>query len=205
LEVKPGLVMVHLNTFHDRPGIEGILAKAREIGVRRLLIVTGDGSERLGKLSPESLGIAANTVTSVELLEFVRRAHDGFFTCGVAFNPYEPPDHEMEKMRRKVGAGAAFVVTQPVIGFDPRLLALKPLGLPVIVGAWMSKKLDLLSRCVGYEIRPDAAYDPMANLTALREAYPDWCLYLSLVGLKTQLPVLREMWSAAEQTTDGRE
>ena len=42
--------------------------------------------------------------TSVELLKYVNREYPGMFSLGVAFNPYEPEDHEMEKTQRKIDA-----------------------------------------------------------------------------------------------------
>ena len=131
------------------------------------------------------------------MLRYIHKRHPGTFTCGVAFNPYEPQDHELEKMRRKVDAGAKFVCTQPVIGEDKRVYALRPFGLPIIIDAWMSKKLHLLSECVGYTIPEDTPYDPMANLRQLRAHYPDCGLYLALLGYKTQFHLLKEVWGPA--------
>jgi len=133
-------------------------------------------------------------VTSVELLQYIRAKYPGRFTCGVAFNPYEPQDHELEKMKRKVAAGAEFIITQPILGRDERVFSLKQFGLPVILDAWMSKKLHLLSECVGYTIPENTAYDPIANLRELRTHFPDCGLYLALLGFKTQYPLLGEIW-----------
>ncbi len=196
LEVKPEQLMIHLNTFHTKQALDEILNTAQKMGCKYLLVVSGDGSERLPRLSPEALGLKnINTVTSVELLRYIKEKYPGVFTCGVAFNPYEPQDHELEKMKRKVDAGAEFICTQPIIGRDERVYTLKQFGLPVIIDAWMSKKLHLLSECVGYTIPEDTPYDPIANLKELRKNYPDCGLYLALVGYKTQFPLLKEIWS----------
>jgi methylenetetrahydrofolate reductase (NADPH) len=194
LPVHPEQLLVHLNTFHTREGLDEILKAAVDAGMKYLLVISGDGSERLPKLTPESLGIEANVVTSVELLQYIGKAYPGAFHCGVAFNPYEPQDHELEKMERKVAAGAQFIITQPVIGRDERVLALRRFGLPVIIDAWMSKKLHLLSDCVGYAIPEDAPYDPIANLQDLQRHYPDCGFYLALLGFKTQYPLLKDLW-----------
>ena len=194
LKVNPEQLMIHLNTFHAKKDLDGILDAAQKMGCKYLLAVSGDGSERLPRLSPESLGLTVNTVTSVELLRYIRQKYPGVFTCGVAFNPYEPQDHEMEKMRRKIEAGAEFICTQPIIGRNEHVDRLKPFGLPVIIDAWMSKKLHLLSECVGYTIPENTAYDPMANLRELHGNYPDCGLYLALVGYKTQFPFIGEIW-----------
>jgi methylenetetrahydrofolate reductase (NADPH) len=195
LPVKGEQLMVHLNTFHKKDELDQLLNSVRKAGGKYLLIVSGDGTQRLHRLTPDELGMKGEAVTSVELLQYIQREYPGVFTCGVAFNPYEPQDHELEKMKKKKEAGAEFIVTQPVLGRDERVLALKQFGMPVIVDAWMSKKLHLLSECVGYTIPENTAYDPIANLKELRKQYPDFGLYLALVGYKTQFPLLKEIWS----------
>jgi methylenetetrahydrofolate reductase (NADPH) len=194
LPVEPERLMVHLNTFHPRKELDDILAAFRAAGGRHLLVVSGDGSQRLHRLEPAEVGIDCTTVTSVELLRYIEREHPGHFHCGVAFNPYEPQDAELDKMRRKADAGARFIITQPIIGRDDRLEGLKPFGLPVTLDAWMSKKLHLLSECVGHEIPEGTPYDPMENLRELRRNYPDFGLYLAILGFKTQYPLLQGIW-----------
>jgi methylenetetrahydrofolate reductase (NADPH) len=160
-------------------------------------VVSGDGSQRLHRLEPAEVAIDCATVTSVELLRYIDREYPGRFHCGVAFNPYEPQDAELEKMKRKVNAGARFIITQPIIGRDERLAGLAPFGLPVVLDAWMSKKLHLLSECVGHEIPEGTPYDPMENLRELRRNYPDYGLYLAILGFKTQYPLLPGFWEEA--------
>ena len=195
LKVNPEQLMIHLNTFHTKPALDEILDTAQKIGCKYLLAVSGDGSDRLPRLSPAALGLTVNTVTSVELIRYIKQTYPGIFTCGVAFNPYEPQDHELEKLHHKVDAGAEFICTQPIIGRDARLEALKPFGLPVIIDAWMSKKIHLLSECVGAAIPENTPYDPLANLSELHRNYPDCGLYLALVGFKTQFPLLKSIWT----------
>ena len=97
-------------------------------------------------------------------------------------------------------AGASFIISQPVLGRHAALDTLRPFGVPVFVDAWMSKKLHLLSQCVGYEIPENAAYDPMANLRELRRNYPDFGVYLALLGFKTQLAEVQRALLAMEVT-----
>lgn len=194
LPVRPEQLMVHLNTFHPVKELRQILDAFQAAGGKSLLLVSGDGSQKLHRLEPAEVGLACTTVTSVELLRYVDREYPGQFTCGVAFNPYEPQDAEVEKMKRKVDAGASFIITQPIIGRDDRLAGLEPFRLPVILDAWMSKKLHLLSECVGHEIPEGTPYDPMENLRELRRNYPDYGLYLAILGFKTQYPLLPEIW-----------
>lgn len=195
LEVKPGQLSIHLNTFHTKEDLHKILDTAQGMGVRDILVVTGDGNERLAKLAPQAIGLTCNSVTSVELLAYIRKTWPGVFTLGVAFNPYEPQDHELEKLHRKIDAGAQFICTQPVLGKDERVLGLAKFGLPVFVECWMSKKLHLLSECVGYPIPEDTPYDPLANLKSLTELYPACGMYLAMVGYKTQFPLLKGIWA----------
>ena len=192
LPVRSERLMVHLNTFHTKKELDEILVAVKALGGRYLLVVSGDGSQRLHRLEPAEIGVEAVTVTSVELLRYIDREYPGQFTCGVAFNPYEPQDSELEKMRRKADAGASFIITQPIIGRDDRLNGLEPFRLPVILDAWMSKKLHLLSECVGHEIPEGTPYDPMENLRELGRNYPQHGLYLAILGFKTQYPILLE-------------
>ena len=194
LPVEPEQLVIHLNTFHTKENLDQILTTAADMGAKYLLTLSGDGSERLSKLTPEALGMDGNTVTSVELLQYINKAYPKTFSCGVAFNPYEPEEHEVERLKRKLDAGAEYIITQPVIGEDPLVAGLKQYGVPVIVDAWMSKKLHLLSECVGYEIPEDTPYDPIDNLGKLQSYYPDYGLYLALLGFKSQYPLLKEIW-----------
>lgn len=197
LPVETDQVMIHLNTFHTREDLDGILNACKSKGIRYLLVVSGDGSERLPKLEPADVGAeGVESVTSVELLRYIRTNYPGDFTLGVAFNPYEPEEHELEKLKRKKEAGAEYIVTQPIIEKHPLVDKVKSdFDMPLIVEAWMSKKLHLLSECVGYEIPEDTPYDPVENLKALHSNYPDCGMYLALVGYKTQFPRLKEFWS----------
>ncbi len=191
LDVKPGQLSIHLNTFHSKPDLHAILDSAARMSVRDVLVITGDGNERMPKLNPQSIGLSCNSVTAVELIAYIRKAYPGVFSLGVAFNPYEPQEHEAEKMRRKIDAGAEFICTQPVLGRDECVLGLKHYGLPVYVECWMSKKLHLLSQCVGYTIPETAAYDPMATLKELKSLYSGYGMYLAMLGMKTQFPLIK--------------
>jgi methylenetetrahydrofolate reductase (NADPH) len=196
LPVHPEQVMIHLNTFHTKEDLDEILTYCIDSGIKYLLIVSGDGSDRLPKLSPADVGSQdVESVTSVELLKYIRREYPGKFNMGVAFNPYEPEEHEFEKMDRKLEAGAEFIITQPILEEHPLVEKLmKKRDIPIIVEAWMSKKLHLLSDAVGYEIPEDTAYDPIETLKILHKNYPECGVYLALLGFKTQFPKLSQIW-----------
>ena len=104
---------------------------------------------------------------------------------GAAFNPYNPMPFELNRMRQKIDAGAKYAVTQPIIGQDDNVDRLKELNIAVVVEAWMSKNIDLLYRSVGKDKDERAEkYDPTENLKALHEAYPECCVYLSMLSFK---------------------
>jgi methylenetetrahydrofolate reductase (NADPH) len=197
LPVYPQQTIIHVNTFHTKESLDDMLRDCAEKGVEILLVISGDGGERLPRLSPEDVGTRSNAVTSVDLLRYIHGTYPGTFTCGVAFNPYEPPEHEREKMDQKIDAGASFIATQPVLRRDDRVLELKSLGVPLIVGAWMSRKLSLLSDCVGYNLEDRPDYDPVENLKLLASHYEGCGFYLTMLGFKTQFPKLNEIWANA--------
>jgi methylenetetrahydrofolate reductase (NADPH) len=197
LEPKDDLVMIHLNTFHTKEDLDRILESCKKYRIRQLLVITGDGSDRLPKLTPADIGVTGvESVTSVELLKYIEREYPGDFELGVAFNPYEPEEHEFAKMERKMDAGATFIITQPVINNHPvvdKLLKKYP-EVPTIVEAWMSKKINLLSEAVGYEIQGAESFDPIETLQNLHRNYPSCGIYLSLLGFKTQYHLITDLW-----------
>lgn len=191
LPADGGQVSVHLNTFHGLPELLGLLDRCAALGVKEILVVSGDGSARLPRLKPSELGYGGGVVTSVELLDYVGRRYPGCFELGCAFNQYEPEEDEFEKLRRKIDAGASFVITQPVVGANrviDRLLSSSPV--PVTLEAWMSPKIQLLADCVGYDLGVEGEFDPLATLRALGLRYPGRDFYLALLDFERQLPEL---------------
>lgn len=197
LKVNPEQVMIHLNTFHTKENLDEILDSCMTMGIKYLLIVTGDGSDRLPKLQPHDIGAeGVESVTSVELTQYILREYPGKFVIGVAFNPYEPEEHEFAKLDRKIDAGATFIITQPIIEQNEvvDMLLINYPSMPTIVEAWMSKKLGLLSDAVGYEIPEETVFDPIATLGELHRLYPGCGVYLSLLGFKYQINKIEGLW-----------
>jgi methylenetetrahydrofolate reductase (NADPH) len=197
LDVHPEQIIIHLNTFHTKKDLHNILDTCKSKGIKYLLVISGDGTERLHKLQPSDIGAdgVVRSVTSVELLKYINDEYSGTFVLGVAFNPYEPPEHEFVKLQKKLNAGASFIITQPVIeknNIVDELLEKYP-GIPVIVEAWMSKKLHLLSDAVGYEIPENTQFDPVETLKLLHKIYPACGIYLSFLGFKTQYHLLKDI------------
>ena len=60
---------------------------------------------------------------------------------------------------------------------------LKDLNITIFVGAWMSNNVDLLYRSVGKKKDEKAEkYNPIENLKALHEFYPQCSVYLSMLS-----------------------
>ncbi len=188
LPLDPDKTLLHLNTFHRRRDVDTFLTEARDKGLKRLLVVSGDGGPRLPKLEPGDIGADAKSVTSVELLKFIRKEYPGVFQCGVAFNQYEPREDETRKLERKIEAGAEFVITQPLIGRDGTLGFLQNTRLPVWIGAWMSKRIDLLCQCIDRTFDPSMNWNAEENLVLLSRCFPEWGLYLAQLSFKREWP-----------------
>lgn len=190
-------VVIHLNTFHRKDDLDNILNTCQLKGIKYLLVVTGDGSVRLPKLRPIDLDLSkVDVVTSVELIEYINREYPNIFVLGVAFNPYEPEEHEFEKMERKIKAGATFIITQPLL--EENLMVNKLIKkypeIPIFIEAWMSKNLHLLSEAVGYEIVENEDFEPISTLKMLHNLYPQCGVYLSLLGFKSQFNLIQNTW-----------
>jgi methylenetetrahydrofolate reductase (NADPH) len=178
---------MNLNTFHSKAELDRLLTKAANLGVTYLLVVRGDGGPKLAKLDAKCIGGTKNVATSIDLLRFINTEYPGTFTTGCAYNQYSPMPFELNRLTEKIAAGAHFVITQPVIGKDPNIDALFGHAIPVVIEAWMSKNVELLFRSVRKAGDEKATeYDPVSNLQALRKAYPDSCIYLSMLGFKKQ-------------------
>jgi 5,10-methylenetetrahydrofolate reductase len=105
--------------------IRAVLAEARGKGIRNVLAVTGDRSDKhpVRPGSGRPLAYAGGYLDSLEILGLARRADPGFF-AGAVVNPfkYNPADSYLQyfKMIRKLASGAQFIVTHA--GWDMRKL-----------------------------------------------------------------------------------
>jgi methylenetetrahydrofolate reductase (NADPH) len=179
--------VMNLNTFHTKKELDVLLNKAAKRSIKYLLIIRGDGGPKLSQLDPASIGGAKNVATAIDLLRYITTEYTGQFITGCAYNQYNPMPFESDRLQEKIEAGARFVITQPVMGKDPNIDALFAFGLPVIIEAWMSQNVDLLFKSVRTERAEQAqVYDPIKNLCMLHEAYPNSCIYLSMLGYKKQ-------------------
>jgi methylenetetrahydrofolate reductase (NADPH) len=191
LPVVPQRTIMNLNTFHTKEELDELLNTALKLRIQYLLIVRGDGGPLLPKLNPQSIGGTKSVAASADLIRYVNREYAGFFTTGAAFNQYNAMPLESERLKLKIEAGARFVITQPVMGKDNHVDALFKFNIPVVVEAWMSKKIDLFLKSVRSS-NPNLGkdFDPLTNLRMLHRAYPQSCIYLSMLGF-------RQSWKAA--------
>jgi homocysteine S-methyltransferase len=174
-------------TCRDRNlmGIQADLLGAHALDIRNILAMTGD---------PPRAGDYANAtavfdVDGVGLLEILRRMNEGvdatgssigeptFFCVGAALNPAaDDVEREIERMHRKVAAGARWLQTQPVYDLEQLDRFLARAGgapVPVLVGILplhSSRHAEFLHNEVPGITLPDAARARMrgAGESALR-------------------------------------
>jgi len=129
-------------------GMLSDLLGAAAIGLRNLLLVTGDPP----KMGPYPDATAVFDIDSIGLTNLVHNLNRGLdpganqigqptqFVIGVGVNPVAVDlDHELKRFEWKVDAGAEFAITQPV--FDVEQLEqfverIAHLHIPVIAGIW---------------------------------------------------------------------
>ncbi len=129
-------------------GMQSDLLGASAIGLRNLLIITGD-PPKLGEY-PQATGVF--DLDSVALTGVAKNLNRGIdiggnsfspptsLAIGVGANPVATDlNREIDRFRQKVEAGAEFAITQPV--FDAKMLfdfldAIEPFKIPVIAGIW---------------------------------------------------------------------
>ena len=148
IQEKLGMPALMHVTTRDRNllGLVAHLLAAHEIGVKNLVIITGD-PPKMGDF-PDATPVY--DTDSIGLLRLARGLNHGFDPGGkpigeatdfVLITGAEPAaqdyDREITRLRAKVDAGAELVMTQPV--YDPEVLDrflgdVEPLGLPVLVG-----------------------------------------------------------------------
>jgi homocysteine S-methyltransferase len=129
-------------------GIQSDLLGAHAMGLRNLLLITGDP----GRVGDYPDATAVFDVDSIGLTNVVARLNQGrdvggqaigkptAFHIGVSVNPAAPnADEELRRFEYKVEAGAEFVLTRPVFdlaGFDRFMKRIETARLPVVAGVF---------------------------------------------------------------------
>ncbi len=150
MQQEVGIEAILHYTCRDRNvlGIQSDLLGAAATGIRNLICITGD-PPKMGNY-PDATAVF--DVDAIGLVNIVRNLNRGLdlggntigkgtgFVIGVGANPGLPNlDEEIRRFEYKVGAGAEYVVTQPV--FDLNLLEnflkhIEHCRIPVVAGIW---------------------------------------------------------------------
>jgi homocysteine S-methyltransferase len=129
-------------------GIQSDLLGAHAMGLRNLLLITGDP----GRVGDYPDATAVFDVDSIGLTNVVTRLNHGCdvggqaigtptaFHVGVSVNPAASNlDEELRRFDYKVEAGAEYVITRPIFdvrGFEPFLKRLQAARLPIVAGVF---------------------------------------------------------------------
>src|SRR5947208_12242210 len=159
-------------------GLQSELLGMAALGMRHVLPLTGDPA-RVGDHPGAS---SVYDVNSVELISIIGKLNDGFthagkslkartqFVIGCTFNPNAKSlDSQVNRLERKVAAGAQFAMTQPV--FDVRLVEetkrrTAHLNIPIFIGIWpllSARQAEFLHHEVPGIIVPDEVRKRMAD------------------------------------------
>jgi len=129
---KPAIL--HCTTRdHNRLSLQGMLWGARALGIETVLIATGDFI---------ALGDRRHTtsVRDLDVFDLVGMAREAELRTGVVFDTHPESDgleNAVQRLARKVAAGAQFAVTQPVYdeaGADQLIEATQQFKIPTILG-----------------------------------------------------------------------
>ena len=150
IEQQVGIETVTHYACRDRNllGMLSDLLGAAAIGLRNLLIITGDPP----KMGPYPDATAVFDIDSIGLTNLVRNLNRGLdpggnaigeptkFAIGVGVNPAAiDAAHELRRFEWKVEAGAEFAITQPVFDaaqLEKFLRSIAHVRIPVIAGIW---------------------------------------------------------------------
>ncbi|MGE5707609.1 MAG: bifunctional homocysteine S-methyltransferase/methylenetetrahydrofolate reductase [Bacteroidota bacterium] len=150
IQQRVGIEAVMHYTCRDRNllGMQSDLLGAAALGLRNLLLITGDPP----KMGPYPSATAVFDVDSIGLTSMVNNFNHGLdlgrnpignptpFFIGVGVNPGALDlETELRRLAQKIEAGAQYAITQPV--FDPKQLMtflkrIEGFRIPVIAGIW---------------------------------------------------------------------
>lgn len=189
IQQKAGIETILHYTCRDRNliSMQADLLGAQAIGIRNILCITGD-PPKLGDY-PDATGVF--DIDSIGLTRMIYRLNSGYdisgrqigtptsLSHGVGVNPgLGGFESEMQRLRKKLEAGAEWVITQPV--FDPRVmehfldyLEQEGIRIPIIMGIWplssLRNALFMKHEVPGIEI-PDSVIARMERCRDVREA-----------------------------------
>ncbi len=159
-------------------GLQSELLGMAALGMRHVLPLTGDPA----RVGDHPGAASVYDVNSVELISIIKRLNEGFsqagksiktatdFVIGCTYNPNARNlEAQVQRLERKVAAGAQYVMTQPV--FDPRLIEQTKeltahLDVPMFIGIWpllSGRQAEFLHNEVPGIVVPDAVRAAMAG------------------------------------------
>ncbi len=164
-------------------GLQSELLGMAALGMRHVLPLTGDPA----RVGDHPGAASVYDVNSIELIAIIKRLNEGFshagkslkaqtqFVIGCTFNPNARNlDSQVNRLERKVAAGAQYAMTQPV--FDRRLIEethrrVAHLGIPIFFGVWpliSSRQAEFLHNEVPGILVPDEVRERMARAADAR-------------------------------------
>ena len=150
LKNETGIDVIQHNACRDRNllGMVGDLLGADAMGIRNLLIITGD-PPKMGSF-PDATAVF--DVDSIGLTSVAHTLNSGYdlggntlpapthFYLGVGVNPGAIDlETEIQRFKDKIEAGAEYAITQPVFDiriFETFLDRIHPCKIPIIAGIW---------------------------------------------------------------------
>ena len=180
IEQQAGIETVLHYACRDRNllGIQSDLLGAHAMGVRNLMLVTGDP----GRVGDYPDATAVFDVDSIGLTNVVSRLNRGCdvggqsigaptsFHIGVSVNPAASNlEQELRRFEYKVEAGAEFVVTRPIFdlrGFEPFMKRIETARLPIVGGIFpfeSGRNAEFLANEVPGVRVPDALLERMRS------------------------------------------
>jgi len=134
-----GLEAIFHYTCRDRNliGLQSDLLGAQALGLHAVLAVTGDPVPTGHTLGASSV-FDLDSIKLVQLINNMKKTLSLDLRVGVAFNPnFKDITGQLERLKRKISAGAEFIMTQPLFDSDDVMRvadALRPLGIPFYLG-----------------------------------------------------------------------
>ncbi|NRA63644.1 MAG: bifunctional homocysteine S-methyltransferase/methylenetetrahydrofolate reductase [Pseudobacteriovorax sp.] len=182
IEQKVGIETVLHYTCRDRNllGMQSDLMGAHAIGLRNLLLVTGD-PPKLGDY-PDATGVF--DVDAIGLTNMANQLNSGIdlggrslgeptaISIGVGVNPvHQDFEYEMKRFKYKVEAGAEWAITQPVFDLEALYKFLEyiekhNIKIPIIAGIWpllSFRNAQFMNNEVPGVVIPDAIMKKMAE------------------------------------------
>ncbi len=160
-------------------GLQSELMGMAALGMRHVLPLTGDPA----KVGDHPGATSVYDVTSIELIKIITQLNGGLnangksirrgtdLVIGCTFNPNARNlDAQLNRLERKIAAGAQYVLTQPV--FDTRLVEemarrTEQFKIPIFTGVWPllnGRQAEFLHNEVPGIVIPDAVRESMRGL-----------------------------------------